>query len=161
MIDRVQPGFSLIEALVVLAVIALVAVFAVPTIQHFFTHSQDELLQSQLLQAVQSAQQQARLKRVSVALYPEKYTQSMPAKTAKLYWRSYPQQRAFLLFQPVGLLANDNATFWYCRAQQALPVWAMMLSKSGRMRVVRPDQRGEIKDSEGKLLRCVDKQVFN
>lgn len=76
-----------------------------------------------------------------------------------LYARSFPIYRNYLLFLPREEIHNDNGTFWYCRMKKPLPAWAIMLSQSGKARVVYPNKHGEIKDSKGKLLRCVDNTI--
>jgi len=76
-----------------------------------------------------------------------------------LHWRSYPHYRDYLLFMPMGLASNDNATFWYCHKQNETPAWAIILSRSGVTRVVEPDKNGEVKDSHGKALSCVESKA--
>lgn len=71
-----------------------------------------------------------------------------------LHWRSYPYYRDYLQFLPSGLMPSDNGTFWYCHASSELPVWAIMLSKTGKTRTAYPNKSGVIKDSHGKPLRC-------
>jgi len=73
----------------------------------------------------------------------------------KIYWRSFPYYRDYLLFPPAGLMRYDNATFWYCHTDSASPVWAIVLSKTGKTRVDYPDADGNIKDGNGKTLSCM------
>jgi hypothetical protein len=73
----------------------------------------------------------------------------------KVYWRAYPYYRDHLRFMPAKKMSADNGTFWYCRASKVLPAFAIAISKSGNGRVVYPDDSGEIKDSRGKIIRCL------
>lgn len=71
-----------------------------------------------------------------------------------LYWRSFPYYRDQIVFLPSGLTQSDNGAFWYCHAMNQLPVWALMLNKSGKVRVVYPNKQGVIIDGHGKQLNC-------
>jgi prepilin-type N-terminal cleavage/methylation domain-containing protein len=71
-----------------------------------------------------------------------------------IFLRSFPFWRDYLLFPPYGLMPYDNATFWYCRVHDLAPRWAIVLSKTGKTRVISPGADGHIKDSNGKLLEC-------
>lgn len=79
---------------------------------------------------------------------------AMPKYHGKLYFQSFPIYRHALLFLPNGLMENDNGTFWYCSDRKVYPSWALVLSKSGNLRVVYPDKNGIIKDSEDRVLDC-------
>jgi len=72
----------------------------------------------------------------------------------QIFWRAYPIYRDYLLFNSLGMLENSNATFWYCPSATSLPNWALIISKSGRIRSVQPDKKGEIEDGHGKKLLC-------
>jgi Tfp pilus assembly protein FimT len=69
-----------------------------------------------------------------------------------LHWRSFPRYRRYWLMQPNGILNNDNGTFWHCHDQSL--AWVILISKSGRARVVYPDQNGEIPDGNSGRLSC-------
>ncbi len=70
-----------------------------------------------------------------------------------LFWRSFPAYRDYLQFLPNGLLQHDNGTFWYCDDNNSSPVWAITLSKTGKTRVLYPEN-GVIKDASGRALAC-------
>lgn len=55
-----------------------------------------------------------------------------------LRWRSFPYYHDYLQFQPSGLMHSDNASFWFCRADNEKPAWVIRLNKSGRARVETP-----------------------
>ena len=71
-----------------------------------------------------------------------------------LYWRAFPRMITFLEFLPNGLPNFQNGTFWYCPLKKKYPVWAIMLSQSGRARFVLPDERGKIIDDKENILLC-------
>lgn len=70
-----------------------------------------------------------------------------------LFWEAYPRYRAFLTFSSYQ---NDavNGTFWYCLHDQRNPVWAIVINKLGRVRIVLPNADGEIVDGIGKKRYC-------
>jgi prepilin-type N-terminal cleavage/methylation domain-containing protein len=76
------------------------------------------------------------------------------ARHGNIFLRSFPVWRDYLIFPPYGLMPYDNATFWYCRIHDISPRWAIVLSKTGKTRVISPGADGHIKDSNGKLLAC-------
>lgn len=171
-------GFTLLETLIAITLITLLTTLSLPFLRHFSTIAHDQLLQSQLLNAIETASQEARHRGVPVVLRLDK-TQSLfmifidenddgivsgkeqmiavlqiKLRNGRLFWRAYPRYRDYLLFLPWGLMRSDNSSFWFCHANDAAPVWAVTLNKSARTRVVYPDQNGVIKDGQMKLLRC-------
>ncbi len=80
-------------------------------------------------------------------------TTKLPLQQGQLFWRGFPKYRQHLLFLPTGMMESDNGTFWYCYCRKNLPAWAMVLSKSGRSRLVYPDGNGDIKMGE-ETLKC-------
>ncbi len=78
------------------------------------------------------------------------------ARYGKLYWRSFPVYRDYLLFLPNRVMSSNNGTFWYCRYSTLAPAWAIVMNKFGRVRTVYPDSHGEIRDNQGKFLRCIE-----
>lgn len=75
-------------------------------------------------------------------------------EAGNIHWRSFPVYRHYLQFSSTGMMGNDNGSFWYCRANNEKPRWAIILNQAGRERVAYPDQHGEIKDTSGKPLLC-------
>ena len=72
----------------------------------------------------------------------------------KLHTRLYPIYQPYFLFQPEVNNLTNNGSIWYCANHQSSPLWAVMLSKKGRTRVVLPNKSGVIKDSHNRLLTC-------
>ncbi|MBX3709050.1 MAG: GspH/FimT family pseudopilin [Gammaproteobacteria bacterium] len=179
-----EHAFTLIEMLITLFVIAILAATAFPALQLFWDRTQDQILQSELLHAIKLAKFEAFARRMPVAICQSKNQQTCigdwsdgqivfvnesadgvvnhkesilavvkaTSHHGQLYWRSFPNYRQYVLFLPTGSMRSDNGTFWHCHGE--LVRWAMMLSKSGRIRLVYPDKDGVIKDSSGKSLSC-------
>lgn len=179
-------GFTLLETLITLTLIALFATLSFPFLQHLSTTSHDQLTQSQLLNAIDIAHHEARNQGLPLVLCPtvDRLTCTQEIKKAfllfidekeqgsvlsqdhiiailpinlhrgRLYWRAYPRYRQYLLFLPNGLQHSDNSTFWFCAQNETQPRWALMLSQSGRTRILTPNQQGIINDSHQKPLRC-------
>lgn len=53
----------------------------------------------------------------------------------RLLWKAFPQQRADLAFTPEGRTAEEDGRFWFYPEGELLPTWALVISKSGRLRV--------------------------
>jgi hypothetical protein len=70
-----------------------------------------------------------------------------------ILWRAYPRYRDFMHILPMHWLSTDNGMFWYCRALQKQPAFAIAVDKSGGSRVIYPVD-GAIKDSRGRFLQC-------
>lgn len=181
-----QCAFSLFELLITLSIMSILLLIAFPLSKIFFDHSREQVLQSQLLHAIQVARDEARVRGVAVVLCKSKDQRrcsgdwingqivfmdknqdgivhdpsqilmvfQLGSQQGILHWRSFPVFRDYLLFLPSGFPRNDNGTFWYCPASAHLPAWAIVIAKSGRVRIVLPDQHGVIKDDQGKMLSC-------
>lgn len=83
------------------------------------------------------------------------FVQRLMLKSEQLHWRSFPIYHDFLHFVPYGIMTSDNGTFWYCASHTKSPSWALILSKSGHIRIQKPDTDGILKDASGKNLACV------
>lgn len=179
-------GFTLLEALITLTLLAILSTLSYSTLHAFISRTQDDIMQEKLLDAIALANQEARLRRMPVVLCSSKNHKTcsslgaddwlifvdeseegvikdkdhilmvtqIKAGQGKLYSRSYPRYRPFLLFLPTGLMRTDNSTFWFCHQTAASPVWAIILNKSGKTRVTYPDKEGVIKDGHGLPLTC-------
>lgn len=64
----VMRGFTLIELLVALSIIVLLAAFAFPSYQFLLAKNESDIVQQQLLQTLQFAQQEARIKHTTIAV---------------------------------------------------------------------------------------------
>lgn len=170
-------AFTLIEILITLMLFAILSGLTLTSFNTISHRVKNQLAQSQLVQAIHLAQDQARLRGVPVAFLSRKeggylvflnekrdgvlsdrnqiiavfYERS---KQSKLIFRSYPKYRKYLLFFP-GLVQNDNSSFWYCSGSE-FPDWVMTLSQLGRTRLKIPDETGQIKNSQGDVYRCDD-----
>ena len=76
------------------------------------------------------------------------------AQHGKLYFRSFPFYRRYLLFSSKEWIQSNNGTFWYCHQGESLPRWAIMINRSGRAKVVERDQEGMVRETTGKPLKC-------
>lgn len=182
---RTQRAFTLAEVSVTLFIIGILLAMSLPMLKNFIDRTDDELVQSQLLQAIELAREQALLRGVSMVLCQSSdhwrceknagnsliifinededgllHTKDlrvavvqMKSHHGKLYWRSFPFYRDYVLFS-AEILQTDNGTFWYCHAGASHPVWAVMLNKTGRARVMYPNKNGEINESHGEPLTC-------
>lgn len=90
------------------------------------------------------------LHETSQILFSERLTKT----NAHLYWRAFPYYYHDVRFQRAMLAQQMNGTFWYCHAGEEHPVWALILSQSGRVRLANPGKEGTIPDSQGKPLQC-------
>jgi type IV fimbrial biogenesis protein FimT len=63
-----NTGFSLIELILALAILAICAAFAVPNFQHFFQHAQATVQAERLFKAIALTQHEAVLRNVPVTL---------------------------------------------------------------------------------------------
>jgi type IV fimbrial biogenesis protein FimT len=79
---------------------------------------------------------------------------SVKKREGHLHWRAFPRSRAVCQFLPTGETPHENGTFWYCAAEKGEPLWALVLSQAGRLRVIRPNRQGRLQDEGGLLLSC-------
>lgn len=179
-----QCAFTLIEVLIALLISAILVAISIPTVKHFLQQAQDDMLQRQLVRAIDLARLEAQVRHLPVSLCRTKDTMNCGgdwqegqlifidenadgivrnqekiisvmqsvSRHGSLHWRSFPAYRNYILFLATGWMRNDNGTFWHCHHQ--LAVWAIVLNKRGKTRVVYPDRNGEIKDDHGRALTC-------
>jgi type IV fimbrial biogenesis protein FimT len=57
------------------------------------------------------------------------------AEHGELHWRSSFKE-SYLQIQPNGLTNGENGTFWYCEHHATAASWAVIVSLTGRARVV-------------------------
>lgn len=177
-------GLTLLEALMSLTIIAILTAISLPAARNFYLHTQDETLQKQLLHAIEISKQEAIAHHARVALcqsnnqmtctgsweqgqlvFLDEYMNGMVlnheqiisviqtgSQHGRIFWRSFPRYRNYLVFLATGLMKSDNGTFWHCHAD--LPMWALLISKSGRVRIVYPNEKNELKDGQLKPLTC-------
>lgn len=167
-------AFTLLELCIVILIVSVIAVLSLPSYRYLLDVSQQQVAQAEILRMIQLAQKTALAKHLPVIICKSKdylhcngswqdgeivvvHTEAADAAIDPqqiiyselprhiLHWRSYPRYRNYIMFMPEGLLASDNASFWYCRDVQSAPAFAIVLSKSGRTRVLHPDHEGHIR----------------
>jgi type IV fimbrial biogenesis protein FimT len=181
-----QSAFSLIEMLIVLALIAIVTVMGSVTLADFSNRTHATLLQSELLHAISFAREAAITHGAPVAICKSSTTKSCGGrwldgqliyyddyqdgkiyesqqiikvmqthiKQGELHVRVYPFYRDYLRFLPTGFIDHQDGTFWFCERTNREPLWAIMISRTGKARVITPDKAGVIKDGSGQVLGC-------
>ncbi len=160
-------GFSLLELLITLSIIAILAVLTLPSYREFLVKSQDQVMSAQLLRAINLTRSEAIARNAVVSLCKNQdgyiifsadkiiYKFRDISRDGILNWRAFPLDRDKLQFLPSGWPNAENGTFWYCHHAAKNPAWAIVLSQSGRARIVYPDKAGEIDDDKGRALGCV------
>ncbi len=174
-----KQGFSLIEIICVFCLMGILLALSFPLEQHFFENSKMDMIQSQLLNEIQWARSAAIIQGQPIFLcgsvnqkncsdqwkdgflmYSHEkiidYVKN-PFTHGTLYFRSFPVHQPYLNFFPSGIDNMQNGTFWYCESRASHPRWAIMLSQSGRARVVRTDGiHRNIVDSQQRVLECAN-----
>lgn len=62
----------------------------------------------------------------------------------QLYWRSFPANQPTLVFSATGQTMFENGTFWYCEDHATQPSFAIVISQTGRARLVSPNKEGNM-----------------
>lgn len=173
-------AFTLIEMLVALCISSIVFAFVLLPVRQFQIQSMDRLMQNKLqdalifaLEAANNYQDQIKLcssekhqrcdstwRGDLIILRRNTLLHVIPFKMQKqdrLYWRVAGNYQSYLIFDGAdasNLYQVHNGTFWYCRAPQTNPAWAIFFNRLGQYHLVYPDAQGYIKDSHGKPLYC-------
>ena len=172
---KLHSAFTLMEVMIALCIITTLSLFFIPPLQDMLQGTDDRILQTQLTRAIEIARRETNATHQPIALsinnqelmlfvnakrngIPEQTSdivlqQSLLLKRGKLHLRLFPYYQHYLLFLPQELMANDNATFWYCGSSDTNARWAIVLSKSGRMRTITNEGK-VITDARGKPLLC-------
>lgn len=150
-------GFSLFELLIVLFIITLVTVMLLPTQKDFFHKTEEQIVRDQLVQTLHFARTQAFARGIPVilcksrdqttcsgewrdgyiVLAQNKVLQSVTSNTqGTLVWRGLRQDHDYLQFAPNGLMQGENGAFWYYAQGADHPSWKVIISRSGRVRVL-------------------------
>lgn len=160
-IIALPPAFTLIEALASLAIISIMLMISIPFMRNFMIHTQDEILQNQIMNAIELAKREAIAHHAPVALtynnnqkiliFLDEYADGVPhdhvqiiaaTQTAShhgpIHFRHFQNSRNYLLFSPTEFMKNDNATFWHCHENSV--IWAIAISKNGKARITSPDE---------------------
>ena len=168
-------GFSLIELLIVIAMISILLLLAVPTQNSFFDKSKAKMMSEQLRLSINFARNEAIVRNVPIILCKSRNQKECSGEwqdgyiilaekkiifafkntiqNGILHWRS-SLNHPYLTFMPSGISVQENGTFWYCLKNTENPAWAIVINKAGRVRISYPDSSGEIIDEKGKLLAC-------
>lgn len=170
-----REGFTLLEFLVTIAIISILMLFVIPSFKSILQPSQNEMQSSQLFHAIHAAREEA-VKHGSLVILCKSRDQKTCSgewqdgylilvdnkvlfsfhnnSAGVLHWRAFPYFLDHLEFLPSGLPNFQNGTFWYCLNRAKNPDWAIMISQSGRARLLSPDEVGEINDEKDKPFQC-------
>ncbi|HSW93269.1 MAG TPA: GspH/FimT family pseudopilin [Gammaproteobacteria bacterium] len=157
-VDSKMRGFTLLELLTVLGIIALLSIVGFSGIIFFSQKSESDVAESNLINAIQltRAEAIARHEKVILCGSPDQVECSpdwdkgyliktasrilyhFPAHTdnQRLQWRSFPTHKPQLEFLPDGLSYFQNGTFRFYQKEATAPDWAVVLNKAGRVRVM-------------------------
>lgn len=171
-----SDGFSLIELMTVLGIVAIITVMSFSGLLFFSKKSTIEVLGSQLIRAIRLTRSEAILRKDTVYLCgsvdqttcsdgwqagyiirtENRVIYHFQPITDKgiLHWRAYPFNTQALEFLATGLPNTENGTFWFCALDAVTPTWAIMLNQSGRTRIEYPDKNGIVRDDQGIELIC-------
>lgn len=179
-----HKGFSLFEISVVLVLITLVSMISYPYLHKLLQRTKANSVLAQLIQAINIARTQSRVRHLPIAVCEsndshhcsnkngnyllvfinenedgvikddEQLLATFKLEQGILYSRLFPFYRHYLLFLSNGIMQSDNASFWYCFSQTEKPAWALILNQAGRLRIVYPDEEGNVVDSHDKKLIC-------
>lgn len=171
-----RSGFTLLECLTVLTIIAILSAITIPSLTLFLNNTKAQTASAQLLNAISLTRSEAMVRQENISLCgtaneiicSDAWQKSYMIKTShdvlylfqslssrdKLHWRSFPFHHSALTFLPNGLLNSENGTFWYCVHGEKNPAWAIMINQIGRARLAKPNAKGEIKDGKGKRFLC-------
>ncbi len=169
-------GFSLLEILITLVITAILLTIAIPGFNKLSQDTQQTILSDELMRAIHLTRYLAMTNNQATVLcgsfdqktcadeWPENYIILMQNKMkfsfqhknniGTLHWRNFPAHMHFLQFLPSGLPNFQNGTFWYCLKNSKSPAWAIILSQSGRARLVYPNAEGTMYDEKNKAILC-------
>lgn len=172
-----QQAYSLIELLIALTILSLTAAFTIPALNTYRNHTNNQVIQMQLIKAIHFAQTEAHARHSLIGLSQSEnhslliFTDEnadgviherrqilsviqMNLHHGKLHMRSYPYYRDYLQFQPDQWSSGDNATIWYCPQPENPPVWAVVINRAGRVRALHAMRDDSLRDSNGRALSC-------
>jgi type IV fimbrial biogenesis protein FimT len=179
-----QSAFTLIETLISFSILAILLAITLPLTQNFILHTQDEILQGQLIQAVKQAKSEAQARHALVGLCKSANQTSCSGE-----WNQ--GQLIFLDENADGDVHNSEQIlavlqtasqhgkiYWrsfpgyrdylsflptglmssdngtFWHCHETSPIWAIIINKAGRIRIAYPDENGEIRDGHAQPLSC-------
>jgi type IV fimbrial biogenesis protein FimT len=163
--NSLHRGFTLVELLVVIALIATFASLAVPAFSGFIQRNESETVQQQLLAKLSFTRAQAVVDRQSVRLCgsddgktcngqwsrglltlhenaQEPLTYHAIDSAQPLHWKG-ARSNAELLFQANGTTHMSNGRFVFCGTNPPRVAWQIVVNLQGRHRVVSGLERGQ------------------
>lgn len=156
------PGFTLLELMIILALVLLTCSIAIPSFNELIAHNRQQALLDQVRQAVQSARSAAILQRQTVELcgttnhidcsgdwangwlirlqknqqplHTTQLTESDP-----LRWRGFSSA---IRFHSNGTSSASNGRFYQCYEQRI--AWQLILNRQGRLRQAKAAENKEM-----------------
>lgn len=169
-------GFSLIELLITLSIAIILFAVAIPLFKFFFIKSTDQVMSLQLFRAINLARSEALASGQSVTLCKSANQQTCIGEWKEgylihsgnkilyvfhtatndgiLHWRAFPKSREDLQFLPSGFSRAENGSFWYCHSGATNASWAIVISQTGRARMVYPNKMGNVEIENSTPLKC-------
>lgn len=160
----------------VLGIIAILSVMSITGVKFFSQKTTADILSSQLINAIHLTRSEAIARQENVFLCGSAdqstcsndwsigylvrtknkiiYHFQTLAENSILHWRTFPAGSKTLEFLTTGFPNTENGTFWFCQSSGEKPLWAIVMNQSGRVRMVYPDQNGNIVDDKGARLLC-------
>jgi type IV fimbrial biogenesis protein FimT len=159
-----QAGFSLLELIITLALIAIITGIAIPAYTSFINTTKDQVASEKLLQALVIARNEALLRGVTLTMCKsldhvscsgdwkngqiifidsqhnatvtnkENIIYVLDSVEGVLHWQS-SLHRDYLSFFPSGSTQGEDGTFWFCHAGVNVASWAIIVNQAGRARV--------------------------
>lgn len=158
-----QHGISILELMLVLALLALTASMAAPVMQDFVSSNRSQATKYQLERAIHQARSLAVTQKERVLLcgsqdmlnchanwskgwiirrlahdQPEIVTQ-LDTADSSLHWSGFQNN---IVFEPGGISLTTNGRFVFCRHQ--LVDWQLVLNRQGRLRTASADENRQL-----------------
>jgi type IV fimbrial biogenesis protein FimT len=167
-------GFTLLEMLVTLSIIAVMSALVFPVYTSFFSTAKSDVASAQLLRALAMTRSEAWVHGKVITLcgsrdhitctgdwtqgqiifIDENHNGTVPDKQPVLYvFAGFSSallhwrsslNRDYVSITPSGQTDAEDGTFWYCENSAKLPAWAIRINQAGRARLQYPDHQGKI-----------------
>lgn len=158
-----QNGFTWIEILVVLAIVALLATLALPQYRGFVAKNKSEDIAEQIKRGIVFAREQAILRGQMIQLCPydhdkncgddwslgfrvmanDKVLSELQFFDARIFLKTFPQGSEHLLqFSSAGVTQTQNGSFYYC---DPLFSQRVVFNQAGRAYITQ-DEAGQVCD---------------